>query len=407
MVFSGPREPIEVQVFRGRFVHTFYWEQLASCPVGFKYDLEPNNDQRHGIKSDLRAPRWPVVASIRERMRRVAIGARAGIAVPNARVCLTTADLVHSFQYALVGPRKWVIDLEDVSALVGYEPFEFLPAHSRAMTRALLLQRSCCAILPWTKASASSIRAVFPELATKLRVVYPAMAPGKIDWKQVETRGRRLLFVGSAFVSKGGIHLLRAFSRVRNEFPDATLDIVSFVPAALREEAQRIGGIRLHQRVSAELLGSLYARARCLVAPFCTDTLGFVVFEAFARAVPTVVVDNFALAEIVDDARTGLVAASYTSAFLRDGRRRFRPVPPPHDRSHGHPLLDELAEPPQSAIDDLASKLCRLLEDGTLATSMAKAAHAEVSSGRFSHHARCRALAEVYSGALKSTFGTT
>jgi glycosyltransferase involved in cell wall biosynthesis len=203
-------------------------------------------------------------------------------------------------------------------------------------------------------------------------------------------------------VAKGGILLMRAFARVQREFPDARLDVVAFVPRRFAAELGRIPGVSAHARLPMGELEGLYGSARALVAPFATDTLGFVVLEAFAHGTPAVVTRHFALPELVTDHVTGVVAAAGASVFDAQGRRRFPMLPAAHDGTHGHPLLDELREPAAREVDALAEGMATLLEDAETARAMGEAALAETRTGRFSHDRRRAALRAVYEDALSS-----
>jgi glycosyltransferase involved in cell wall biosynthesis len=382
-----------VHIVHGAFIHTMFWEQLQSCPSGFRYDLESTGAE-HELKADLRER--PAAARWVQGARKLVGTTRTRAGLPNLRIVRTHADLVHSWQYPLVSSHPWVVDFEDVAALIGYAvPW----ALSRSLLRGLLGCSHCRALLPWTEASRRSVIAELgAELDAKTSVVLPAIAP-RSERPSAE-RARRLLFVGSAFVSKGGIALLRAFARARNDFTDATLDVVSFVPEEYREEARHIPGVTIHTRLPPADLTSLFCSARALVAPFATDTFGFVVLEAFAHGTPAIVTRHFALPELVTDGSTGVVVATSASLFDAEGRRRFGPIFGSHDKTAGHPILDELREPREADIEALAEGMRTLLADGSRALEMGDAAFAETLSGRFSHDRRREALACVYRGAL-------
>lgn len=385
-----------IHVLHGSFVHTFYMEQFSHCPDGFRLETPWRDGAQFELKTDLRE-KSRTRPTLRGSLRGAARSVRDRLVLPNTRIVRTNAALVHSCQYLVLGPVPWVVDFEDIGAFVGYRPMHKVPPLSRAVLRALLAQSRCRALLPWTEAARRGlVHELGNDMAAKTSVVLPAIAP-RIDG--ASTRPENLLFVGSAFVSKGGVLLLRAFERVRKTCPGARLDVVSFVPDVYRREAERIGGIEVHTRASPATLQRLFLTARALVAPFATDTLGFVVLEGFAQAVPAIVSRHFALPELVDEGITGLVVPTSSSMFDETGLRRFFPIPGPHDRIDGHPLIEELREPPECDVEALARAMAFLLEDRDRAAQMSDAALRTTIEGRFSPSYRKRRLATIYSQA--------
>jgi len=118
--------------------------------------------------------------------------------------------------------------------------------------------------------------------------------------------GNDFLFVGRLSPEKGISTLLKAASLVRGSF---RLNIVGEGPlqpevdaAAAQNSRIRYLGRRSHSEV-LEFVGA----SRCLILPSeCYETFGRVAAEAFARGTPVVAAKIGAVAEIVDDGRTGV-----------------------------------------------------------------------------------------------------
>jgi glycosyltransferase involved in cell wall biosynthesis len=119
--------------------------------------------------------------------------------------------------------------------------------------------------------------------------------------------GEHLLFVGRLAPEKGLRTLLRAVLMTKGRF---RLDIVGDGPlqaeivaaAALNRDVRYLG--RLPQAQVLEAIG----RARCLIFPSeWYETFGRVVAESFARGTPVIGSRIGAVAEIIDDGRTGLL----------------------------------------------------------------------------------------------------
>jgi glycosyltransferase involved in cell wall biosynthesis len=199
-----------------------------------------------------------------------------------------------------------------------------------------------------------------------------------------------LLFIGSAFYYKGGMETLLAFRKLRDRLP-VELTMVSFVPPEARRRFGELPGLNLVSRISPDQLEALYQKTDVLVAPFHTDTLGFVILEAFAHGIPCVATDQFASRELVDDGRTGVIIDNPVS--------RFGPDRLPRSSLFGAgmaTLLNELSNPSDRYVDRLADAIEMLARDKRKRMAMSEAAFAEVGAGRFSIEARKKALAPVY-----------
>jgi len=127
--------------------------------------------------------------------------------------------------------------------------------------------------------------------------------------------GDRLLFVGRLSPEKGVRTLLRAMAATAWNIQ---LKIVGEGPLEPEVRAAAAHDPRIEylgKRVHREVL-DLMASARCLVFPSeCYETFGRVAAEAFSRGTPVIAARLGAVAEIVDEGRTGL---HFTSADPAD-----------------------------------------------------------------------------------------
>jgi glycosyltransferase involved in cell wall biosynthesis len=95
------------------------------------------------------------------------------------------------------------------------------------------------------------------------------------DWSRP-----RFLFIGSDWVRKRGGAVVDSFRRVREQYPEATLEVVSPHPP-LNEDG--VVGHGPHQDLPA-----LFARATCFVMPSAVEPAGMPYIEAAAAGVPSV-----------------------------------------------------------------------------------------------------------------------
>ncbi|HTZ85656.1 MAG TPA: glycosyltransferase family 4 protein [Solirubrobacteraceae bacterium] len=98
----------------------------------------------------------------------------------------------------------------------------------------------------------------------------------------------RFLFVGIDWERKGGPQLLRAFAKVRERIPAATLDVIGGHPP-LEQAGVRFHGVLSQQRErDRALMLDLFGAATCFVMPSQVEPFGIVYVEAAAAGVPSI-----------------------------------------------------------------------------------------------------------------------
>jgi glycosyltransferase involved in cell wall biosynthesis len=142
----------------------------------------------------------------------------------------------------------------------------------------------CCFSTGWAAASAVDDYGIPPE---KTRVVgfgrNVELEPAAKDWRRP-----RFLFVGRDWELKNGPRVVRVFSRLRRELPDATLDVVGTHPRLDEAGVAGHGTLRLDEPAERRHLEELYARATCLVVPSYFDASPIVTLEAAAAGIPSI-----------------------------------------------------------------------------------------------------------------------
>jgi glycosyltransferase involved in cell wall biosynthesis len=139
--------------------------------------------------------------------------------------------------------------------------------------------------------------------------------------------GEEILFVGRLVEKKGVAHLLDALVLVRRRRPAATLLVVGSGPLepSLRERAQDLGladAVRFAGAVLNPDLPAYYRRAAVLAVPSIVardgdrEGLGLVIAEALACECPVVASDLPAIADVVEEGVTGLIARQGDAADL-------------------------------------------------------------------------------------------
>src|SRR5262249_31802795 len=144
----------------------------------------------------------------------------------------------------------------------------------------------------------------------------PAVSAGDTPPRS-EEHPMRFLFLGSLQPHKGVGVVLEAFRRT----PDtrATLDIAGAgaLAGACRDAAGRDRRIRFHGFVSGFEKDRLLGSADVLLFPsLCWETVGPVMFEAFAHGIPVIASRRGGIPEFVDEGRTGVLVEPGDAAAL-------------------------------------------------------------------------------------------
>lgn len=201
---------------------------------------------------------------------------------------------------SIVRPGPFIVDLDNPYALTGYNVAAL--RLYRPILRRFLLSSDCLEIRCLSKACRETLALTLgQDVADKSRVRYPTLqaAPQSI------TSGDncRFLFVSSQFEIKGGAALLRAFRRVRERCPNATLDMVTYLPEQYQREAHDIQGLNIYSSDMSrqEIFERFMANADVLVHPTYADSFGMVLLEAMAHNMALVATDLYAIPEMLHD----------------------------------------------------------------------------------------------------------
>jgi glycosyltransferase involved in cell wall biosynthesis len=144
--------------------------------------------------------------------------------------------------------------------------------------------RTCAAASRWTADSLARDYGVEPE---RIAIVgfgaNHRPSAGERDWSSP-----RFLFVGIDWERKGGPLLLRAFARVREAIPAATLDVIGGHPP-LRQEGVSFHGVLSQEREDDRaLVLELFGKATCFVMPSQVEPFGIAYVEAAAAGIPSI-----------------------------------------------------------------------------------------------------------------------
>ncbi len=386
----------------GRSTHAFYREQQQATPDGFAYEAPPQTSGQSAPTRRL-ATQGRRLQMVRERAEWAAIRSLSYAGhVRRARITPGAgAAMVHSAQFLLRDcALPYVVDFECVEAFTLYQRVALRRPWARARLERALSEEHLRFLLPWSEASRRGLNAalgdeVAAKLADRTVTVLPAIRVAAQRPGAREPGPLRVLFIGTAFLAKGGVEAVRAIQRVRATH-EVILDMVSDVGGQWRRTLEEADGVTLHSwPAGADVVRTLFERSDVLLFPSHMDTLGFVMLEAMAHGMPVLGARHFAVPEIVEHDVSGLVFAGENPLYGDDGLCRFeRTLPAPRS------FRRALGNPSDEYVERIATELARLADDRELHARLAAGAFERVRDGALSIGRRREELGRVYRQAL-------
>jgi glycosyltransferase involved in cell wall biosynthesis len=391
----------KVQFQIGRYVHPIYREQMHAVPAGWSYAFTHPSLTARSTPTKRIVEQAARLAAVRDAGEHVALRAlsAAGYVHRVAARPLPGATLIHAAERLIWrSPLPYVLDLEHADVFVLYQQAALKRSWTRRLIERALLDDRLRFLLPWSEAARRSVLTVVsPEVAAriapKLRVVSPAIRPSVERIGERAGGSLRALFVGTAFIEKGGIPAFQALREVRKTH-DVTLDIVTYPTSDFAARLRDEPGVILHAPGGADLIQRLYSRADVLLFPSHMDTFGYVVMEAMAHALPVLAPRHLALTETIQDGVSGLLFEPENMLWLDDTRCRF-----PHTLPVPRRYLQALRQPSEAYVHRIVDTLVKVAEDPALHARLAQGALDSVRSGHLSIPERQAVLGEIYAAA--------
>jgi len=169
--------------------------------------------------------------------------------------------------------------------------------------------------------------AVTPLAASQVFRVPPAAEVADVCKRYGLIPGRFLLYVGVLEPRKNVPHLLEAYSRIAQRFPDVPLVIAGKKGWMYEAIFERVSSLKLESRVhfpgyvAEEDLPGLYHGARAFVYPSRYEGFGLPVLEAMQCGVPVITSNISSMPEVAGDA--ALLVSPDDTAALTDAIARL------------------------------------------------------------------------------------
>lgn len=301
-------------------------------------------------------------------------------------------QLIHSCRGILMLNRKpWLIDFEHIVSCVGYDFNKINQIHYTRIIEKFFSSPYCKKILPWSYAARQTILHYLnaSKFKEKIEVVYPAMH--KINFIKEKNEKIRILFVGHAFLAKGGLDLVEAF-KILNKKYDINLTMITNLPKGY-EKLKQISNINFIPPLPREKVFKYYKKADIFCLPSYVDSFGFVLLEAKAFGLPIVTSNFFAMPELIQDNENGI-----TIQIPKQIKNFPFTKNPKKDIPKYLNYINKGAH--KELINQLVDKISLLIEDTTLRKKFSQKGKKEIEKGKFSIRERNKKLKKIYENAL-------
>lgn len=231
-------------------------------------------------------------------------------------------NVIHSFNRIPLTKKPWVVTFEGRLPSVAGSGSSIITK----MLRERLLSDNCQKII----AMSDYCKRIFikqnkdydhlDKLLEKLAVIHPNIVVKNTEPKKYgKNQKLQLVFVGNAFVRKGGISILRLAKKAREKGLPVVFHLVSQMkygdrvytdyPDASRYredlELMNLDNVVFHQKLLNQEVLDLLSQSHFQIMPTLHDTYGFSIIEGFSVATPAITSNVCALPEIVHPHKNG------------------------------------------------------------------------------------------------------
>ncbi len=236
----------------------------------------------------------PTIAARNRQVRRLlaAAGTLHGIVQRGCEMVLPRGLRMVTYEDSTVAQARESYPWQHLAGLSEADLQRYAERQRRAYASAL----ACCATTHWV---AHSITTHYGIPAERVFVVgngqnHPSAQAHPRDWSTP-----RFLFVGVDWVRKNGPAVVSAFIRVREQHPDARLDVVGEHPRLDAPGVVGHGPLSRSVPEDRERIAALYRSATTFVMPSLHEPAGIVYAEAASAGVPAIGSTNGGAATLI------------------------------------------------------------------------------------------------------------
>jgi glycosyltransferase involved in cell wall biosynthesis len=371
-------------------IHSLYKELIDYPPVGYKVISDS-----HFAANSLRK----IQSTVAARALLTSSWANilpASIVLPAIRLRnrVEGAFLTYSSGHIVFRDEKWLVDMEYVSQLAGYNLFAL--RRWRNLLNKFLADDRCIAVLAWTESGLRTIRSEFrsKEIQGKSAVLRLSCSSRKVQ--RVRHQDETVfLFVSSVnfpgeFESKGGREAILAFLELNRMEKNTKFICRAKVPRAYQEIIGRNPNIELIQDVLPwSELEDLFLRSDVFVFPG-HQTPGKVILDAMSYSLPVIATDVWATREMVTPDNGLLIGISPKIPYCLEEI---------HPNWGSKSFTSAISQVDTALVSQLTDAMQLLHRDPGLRERLGQRGRLMVDEGEFSLARRNRMLREIFSRA--------
>lgn len=317
--------------------------------------------------------------------------------------------LIHTFNRIPIDIRRFVISYESHLPRL----YDYPDGWLNDFFVGRLLSQRCAAIIPISDAARRTFLHQHrkhhrsDELAAKLGpTIYPSV---RVDARPLQATSPgsclKVVFIGSHFVRKGGLAILRAAEIASARKLPIEFHIVSNLtigrdagvwtdPKSVDAVSAEMSSLKLsnvvhHGAMPNTGVMALLRSADVALLPTLSDTFGYSILEAFSLGVPVIATNCYAIPEIVEDGINGRILPMELDE-LGQWRHLFA-----YDRVSEEEYVETLKLSERTQGARLANVLEELLEDRAQRRLLAEGAY-ETALTKFNAAVQARKLEELY-----------
>jgi len=304
-------------------------------------------------------------------------------------------SLTYSTGHLVFRKEPWVVDLEFVTQLAGYNINHF--RRYRRLIERRLASKYCKGIICWTHAGKRTLLQNMNCQGFKHKIkVIPLAVPKKEFVKTYRNDGKvRLLFVDSAnipgqFDIKGGKEILEAFAILCQRYPNLELVVRSNVPRHIKNCYQELENLRFVDKIIAwKDLEKEFKLTDVFLYP-SHATPGLAILDAMSYELPVITTSIWANPEMVVDGETGLLISESRQVlyYVEDSIPNWNYLP-------GSPFMKSIELVDPVMVNELVEKASILIENPELRRKMGRAGRRQIETGVFSVEKRNEKLKRV------------
>jgi len=314
----------------------------------------------------------------------------------NKRIPSDTS-LIYSSGHPIFQRESWIVDLEYVTHLCGYNKHQFERHKSKLIE--LLSSEHCKKIMPWTHAGEKTILNTFKSdiIREKVETVHLAVPPKDFK-KKYNKDDVTILFVTSKnipkdFHIKGGKEVFKAFEILNKKHNNIKLIVRSHVPEKIKIKYEKNKNIDIIDYIVPwGKIDSIFKQSDIFLFP-SHHTPGLVFLDAMSYELPIVTTDIWANSEMVEDGVNGFLIKKTNSISYYD--ENFIPA---WSEMNSLKTMEKFTD--SHIINQLVERMSVLIEDTMLRKKMGINGRKNIENGKFSIKNRNEKLLMVFNNAI-------